>query len=78
MQHHVAFLLLNQHCAHYLLIEKSGFAWYYVITARETKTNNKTKKEEKAMIATIVAGAIAGGLGLGLGYLGIYLFTKIG
>ena len=30
------------------------------------------------MIATIVAGAVAGGLGLGLGYLGIYLFTKIG
>ena len=78
MQHHVAFLLLNQHCGHYLLIEKGGFSWYYVITARETKTNNKTKKEEKAMIATIVAGAVAGGLGLGLGYLGIYLFTKIG
>ena len=77
MQHCVADLLLNQHCGHYLLIEKGRFSWYYVITARETKTNNKTK-EEKAMIATIVAGAVAGGLGLGLGYLGIYLFTKIG
>ena len=77
MQHHAAHLLLTQQNVIILTIEKSADAWYYVITARETKTNNKTKKEEKAMIATIVAGAVAGGLGLGLGYLSIYLFTKI-
>ena len=53
MQHRVAVLLLNQHYALYLLIEKYAFAWYYVITARET---NKKQKEEKTMGAIAVLG----------------------
>ena len=47
MQHRVVFLLLNQHYALYLLIEKTAFAWYYVITARETNKNTKHKPKTK-------------------------------
>lgn len=57
MRHRVAFLLLNQHYALYLLIEKTAFAWYYVITARETNKNKqhkiKKQKEEKTMITVL-------------------------
>jgi hypothetical protein len=39
--------LLNQHYALYLLIEKTAFAWYYVITARETNKNKQHKPKTK-------------------------------
>ena len=53
MQHSVAFLPLMQRNGSYLLIEKGVFAWYYVITARETDPNNKTNKEERKMVLAL-------------------------
>ena len=53
MRHRVAFLLLNQHYALYLLIEKTAFAWYYVITARETNKKQKGGKYNAYIISVL-------------------------
>ena len=70
-------MLLSQHIRLGLLIEKTAFAWYYVITARETNKNNTNQKEEKSMISAGVAIAgIAAVTVAGFGMCALYLFIK--
>ena len=72
MQHAAAFLPFKQRNSSYLLIEKGAFAWYYVITARETKqiTNQRRKK------TMIILGIAALGIGVTSAVAGIVCAIK--
>ena len=69
MQHIVAFLLHKQQNRLTLIIEQVTNAWYYVITARETKN----KKEENTMLTSLACFGIYATVTVGT----IWFFSKL-
>ena len=75
-QHFVALLSHKQQNSAILFIEQDADAWYYVITARETKQTKPKQRRKKKMITVLVVTGVGIVSAISLGGIALYLVAQ--